>query len=52
MRFRLYPSGAQEVLLLEQCGHARYVWNLGLEQPLMLAALERAHAGLQRPGRS
>jgi putative transposase len=37
MRFRLYPSAAQEVLLLEQCGHARYVWNLGLEQPLMWA---------------
>src|SRR5664279_4933484 len=35
MRFLLYPSSAQEVLLLEQCGHARYVWNLGLEQPLM-----------------
>jgi putative transposase len=37
MRFRLYPSVAQEVLLLEQCGHARYVWNLGLEQRLMWA---------------
>jgi len=35
MRFRLYPSAAQRVLLLEQCGHARYVWNLGLEQRLM-----------------
>src|SRR5450759_3543167 len=35
MRFRLYPSAAQEVLLLEQCAHARYVWNLGLEQRLM-----------------
>jgi putative transposase len=35
MRFRLYPSATQEVLLLEQCGHARYVWNLGLEQRLM-----------------
>jgi putative transposase len=37
MRFRLYPSVAQEVLLAEQCGHARYVWNLGLEQRLMWA---------------
>jgi len=37
MRFRLYPSATQTVLLLEQCGHARYVWNLGLEQRLMLA---------------
>jgi putative transposase len=35
MRFRLYPSAAQKVLLAEQCGHARYVWNLGLEQHLM-----------------
>jgi putative transposase len=33
----LYPSAAQKVLLAEQCGHARYVWNLGLEQPLMWA---------------
>src|ERR1035437_3473291 len=37
MRFRLYPSAAQEVLLLVQCARARYVWNLGLEQPLMWA---------------
>ena len=35
MRFRLYPTAAQKVLLLGQCGHARYVWNLGLEQRLM-----------------
>jgi putative transposase len=35
MRFRLCPTTAQEALLLEQCGHARYVWNLGLEQRLM-----------------
>src|SRR5450755_3972794 len=34
-RFRLYPTSAQEVLLLQQCAHARYVWNLGLEQHLM-----------------
>jgi transposase len=34
-RFRLYPTPAQEVLLLEQSAHARYVWNLGLEQRLM-----------------
>src|ERR1035437_9430722 len=35
MKFRLYPSDTQKVLLLEQCAHARYVWNLGLEQRLM-----------------
>lgn len=34
-RFRLYPTRAQEALLLEHCAHARYVWNLGLEQRLM-----------------
>ncbi|TDW76691.1 transposase [Kribbella pratensis] len=31
-RFRLYPTRSQHALLLEQCGHARYVWNLALEQ--------------------
>lgn len=35
MRFRLCPTPEQEVLLAEQCGHARFVWNLGLEQRLM-----------------
>ena len=34
-RYRAYPTGAQEALLLEACAHARYVWNLGLEQRLM-----------------
>lgn len=34
-RFRLYPTARQTVLLLEQAAHARYVWNLGLEQRLM-----------------
>jgi transposase len=33
-RFRLYPSPAQERLLLEHCAHARYVWNLAVEQHL------------------
>jgi len=31
-RFRMYPTPAQHVALLEQCRHARYVWNLALEQ--------------------
>src|SRR5450631_1650316 len=34
-RFRLYPTPVQEILLLQACAHARYVWNLGLEQRLM-----------------
>jgi transposase len=28
----MYPTPAQEAALLEQCRHARYVWNLALEQ--------------------
>lgn len=32
MKFRLYPTLVQEAKLLEHCAHARYVWNLGLEQ--------------------
>ncbi|MFK4043202.1 RNA-guided endonuclease InsQ/TnpB family protein [Nonomuraea wenchangensis] len=31
-RYRLQPSPAQEQVLLEHCGHARYVWNLAVEQ--------------------
>ncbi|WP_326638166.1 transposase [Streptosporangium sp. NBC_01755] len=31
-RFRLQPSPAQEQVLAEHCGHARYVWNLAVEQ--------------------
>ena len=30
-RFRLSPTPAQHAALLEQCRHARYVWNLALE---------------------
>jgi transposase len=28
----MYPTPAQQAALLQQCGHARYVWNLALEQ--------------------
>jgi putative transposase len=31
-RFRLLPTPAQQVVLLEHCRHARYVWNLAVEQ--------------------
>jgi putative transposase len=31
-RFRLYPDPQQEALLREYCAHARFVWNLALEQ--------------------
>ncbi|WP_346045406.1 transposase [Actinomadura chokoriensis] len=39
-RYRLRPTPAQEALLLEHCGHARFVWNLAVEQQ-----------GWWRPGR-
>ncbi|MEU1182907.1 helix-turn-helix domain-containing protein, partial [Streptomyces sp. NPDC005820] len=31
-RFRLYPAGGQERQMLLHCAHARYVWNLAVEQ--------------------
>jgi hypothetical protein len=31
-RYRLAPSPVQEQVLAEHCAHARYVWNLAVEQ--------------------
>ena len=31
-RYRLLPTPAQEGVLRQHCGHARYVWNLAVEQ--------------------
>jgi transposase len=31
-RYRLLPSPAQEAVLTNHCGHARFVWNLAVEQ--------------------
>ena len=31
-RYRLCPSPAQEAVLRDHCAHARYVWNLAVEQ--------------------
>jgi len=31
-RYRLLPSPAQEAVLRNHCAHARYVWNLAVEQ--------------------
>ena len=50
-RFRSYPTAEQEVLLLEQCGHARYVWNLGLEQRLMWRRWQGPTPGLTEQNR-
>ncbi|MGO8940541.1 MAG: RNA-guided endonuclease InsQ/TnpB family protein [Mycobacterium sp.] len=33
-RFRLLPSPEQAAVLAEHCRHARYVWNLAIEQQL------------------
>jgi putative transposase len=31
-RYRLFPAPAQQAVLQDHCGHARYVWNLAVEQ--------------------
>ena len=31
-RYRLLPTPAQQATLRDHCGHARYVWNLAVEQ--------------------
>jgi putative transposase len=31
-RYRLLPTAEQEAVLAEHCRHARYVWNLAVEQ--------------------
>jgi putative transposase len=31
-RYRLTPTPAQEAVLRDHCGHARYTWNLAVEQ--------------------
>jgi putative transposase len=31
-RYRLLPTPAQQVVLRDHCAHARYVWNLAVEQ--------------------
>src|SRR5271169_1137503 len=31
-RYRLIPSPAQEAVLRDHCGHARFAWNLAVEQ--------------------
>jgi transposase len=31
-RYRLTPAPAQEAVLRDHCGHARYIWNLAVEQ--------------------
>jgi transposase len=40
-RYRLIPAPAQEAVLRDHCAHARYVWNLAVEQ----------HSHWHHPGR-
>jgi hypothetical protein len=49
MRFPPYPNTAQEVLLAEQRGHTRYMWNLGLEQALMWRRWQGPTPGFNAP---
>ncbi|WP_162835641.1 RNA-guided endonuclease InsQ/TnpB family protein [Mycobacterium kyorinense] len=41
-RFRLLPTPAQQVVLLDHCRHARFVWNLAVEQQQMWQPGRRA----------
>ena len=63
-RYRLLPTAAQQVVLRDHCAHARYVWNLAVEQrcPALTARqrirlrrlqrrLARARQGSNRRGR-
>jgi putative transposase len=45
-RYRLLPTPAQEAVLRDHCGHARYVWNLAVEQHAVTA---RGGDGVTRP---
>lgn len=47
----MYPTSEQETLLLDACGHARYAWNLGLEQRLMWAQWKGPTPGLAEQSR-
>src|ERR1039457_2622843 len=31
-RYRLLPTPTQQAVLQDHCGHARYIWNLAVEQ--------------------
>ncbi len=31
-RYRLFPNPARQAVLQDHCGHARYLWNLAVEQ--------------------
>jgi putative transposase len=43
-RFRLYPTSAQAAVMAQHCSHARFVWNLAVEQ------LTYRYRGQRSPG--
>ena len=47
-RYRLLPTPAQEAILRAHCGHARYVWNLAVEQHAHLRLEEKAPGRVER----
>ena len=42
-RFRMIPTAAQEAALLGHCAHARFMWNLALEQWAMWSPTRRGY---------
>jgi hypothetical protein len=50
-RYRLYSTPEQEIFLLEQCRHARYVGNLALEQRLLWRRWQGPAPGLAEQNR-
>ena len=50
-RFRMYPTPAQQAALLKQGEHARYVWNLALEQWSMWTRDKRPTPGYVQQAR-
>jgi putative transposase len=43
-RYRMYPTPSQEAVLRDHCAHARFIWNLAVEQHL------HWHPGRSAPG--
>ncbi len=48
-RYRLHPTPAQEAVLRDHCGHARYVWNLAVNIAAGHAVTARGGDGAARP---
>jgi hypothetical protein len=51
IRYRLTPDPKQEAILLGHCAHARYVWNLAVEQQSWWRPGRRSAPGYLEQGR-